>query len=47
MREERSQTTPEKYKQLEYYEKLHAYKLGKPEGMDKFLETYKLLKVKQ
>ena len=31
----------------EYYEKLYANKLDHLEEMDKFLETYKLSKVKQ
>ena len=31
----------------DYYEKLHANKLDNLEEMDKFLETYKLFKLKQ
>ena len=48
MREEKLQPTPQgKKKQLEYYEKLYANKLGDLEEMDKFLETCKLPKLKQ
>ena len=31
----------------EYYEQLYTSKMGNPEEMDKFLETYKLPKLKQ
>ena len=31
----------------EYYEQLHVNKLGNLDEMDKFLETYKLLKLKK
>ena len=57
MKEERSQPTPQKYKQLEYYEafsyfifkyyKTFPSKLGNLEEMDQFLETHALLKLKQ
>ena len=47
MRQERSQPTAQKYKQLEYYKKLYANKLGNLEEMEKFLERYKLPKLKQ
>ena len=39
--------TPQKYKYLEYYEKLYANKLGNLEEMEKFPEIHKLPKLKQ
>ena len=47
MKEEKSQPTPQKCKQLEYCDKLYANKLGNLDEMDKSLETYKLPKLKQ
>ena len=49
MKEERSQPTQQKIKTIisEYYEKLYANKMGNLKEMDKFLETYKLPKLKQ
>ena len=48
MREEKSQSIPQKYKPLqEYYEKPYSNKLGNLEEINKCLETYKLPKVKQ
>ena len=49
MREEKLQQTPQKYKQLwqNIMKKLYTNKLDNLEEMYKFLETYKLPKLKQ
>ena len=48
MREERSQSTPEKKTVIrEYYERLYANKLGDQEEMDKSLQMYKRAELKQ
>ena len=47
MNEERSQPKPKKYNYKRILWKNYTYKLGILEEMDKFLETYKLSKLKQ